>query len=67
MVLGDIHDHETKTVRRGVLAGGGFRFFLQHFWSYTIYVVQKTVALGILALLVFSRLLAGIAGIHLLA
>jgi hypothetical protein len=47
-----------------VVASG---FFFSHFWSYTIYVVQKTVALGILALLVFSRLLAGIAGIHLLA
>jgi hypothetical protein len=51
----------------GLLLVVASSFFFSHFWSYTIYVVQKTVALGILPLLVFSKFLAGIVGIHLLA
>jgi hypothetical protein len=42
-------------------------FFFSHFWSYTIYVVQKAVALGILPALLLAKFLAGIVGIHVLA
>ncbi|HYL86982.1 MAG TPA: hypothetical protein VE263_22350 [Candidatus Angelobacter sp.] len=35
-------------------------FFISHFWSFTIYAIQKAVALGVVPLLVASRL----AGIH---
>jgi hypothetical protein len=42
-------------------------FFFSHFWSYAISVVQKTVALGILPLFLFAKVLLGLVGIHLLA
>ena len=41
-------------------------FFFSHFWSYAIYMVQKAVAFGVLPLLLFSKLVAEIAGLHLL-
>jgi hypothetical protein len=42
-------------------------FLFGHFWSYAVYALQKVVAFGIVALLVFSKVLAGMVGIHLLA
>ena len=37
-------------------------FLLGHFWSYTIFAIQKAVALGLLPWLVVCELAAGIAG-----
>jgi hypothetical protein len=42
-------------------------FFLGHFWSYTICLLQKAVVAGIAPLLVSSKFLAGIACIRFLA
>jgi hypothetical protein len=42
-------------------------FFFSHFWSYAISVVQRAVAIGILPLLFFAKLLVEVVGIHLLA
>jgi hypothetical protein len=50
----------------GLLLVVAASFFFSHFWSYTIVVVQKAVALGILPLLLLSKFLAGIAGLQLL-
>ena len=36
---------------------------LSHFWSYTMFVIQKAVAFGMLPLLAASRLAAAIMGI----
>ena len=42
-------------------------FLFSHFWSCTVYMLQKAVALGLLPLLVCSKLAGAIAGIHFLA
>ena len=39
---------------------------LGHFWSYTVCALGKAVAAGLVLLLVFSKFLAGIAGVHFL-
>lgn len=41
-----------------------FGFFFSHFWSCTVYMLQKAVALGLFPLLALSNLAAGIAGVH---
>lgn len=41
-------------------------FFLGHFWSYTVCALGKAVATGVLVLVVFSKFLAGITGVHFL-
>ena len=41
-------------------------FFLGHFWSYTVCALGKAVSAGLLLLLVFSKILAGITGVHFL-
>jgi len=41
-------------------------FFLGHFWSYTVCPLSKAVAPGLVELLVFLKLLAGITGMHFL-
>ena len=40
--------------------------FLGHFWSYTLCTFGKTVAAGLVVLLVFLKLLAGMTGVHFL-
>ena len=40
-------------------------FLLNHFWSFTVYALQKMVAFGVLPLLL-SKLAAGVAGISFL-
>jgi hypothetical protein len=39
---------------------------LGHFWSYTVCALGKAVAAGLVLLLVFSKFLAGITGVHFL-
>ncbi len=41
-------------------------FFLGHFWSYPVCALGKAVAAGLVLLLVFSKILAGITGVHFL-
>ena len=41
-------------------------FFPGHFWSCAVCALGKAVAAGLVALLVFSKVLAGIAGMHFL-
>ena len=40
--------------------------FLGHFWSYTFCAFGKTVAAGLIVLLVFLKFLAGMTGVHFL-
>jgi hypothetical protein len=39
-------------------------FFISHFWSCVVYLLQKAIAFGLLPLLVLSKFAASIPGIH---
>jgi len=52
---------KTKFLILGLLLVVALGFFLSHFWSYTICVLEKAIALEI-APLVLSRVAAGITG-----
>ena len=41
-------------------------FFLGHFWSYTVWALEKAVVAGLIALSVFSKVAAGIGGLYFL-
>ncbi len=41
-------------------------FFLGHFWSYTVYLLQKAVVVGIVPSFVFAKFIAGITGVSFL-
>jgi glycerol-3-phosphate acyltransferase PlsY len=49
-----------------LLVAVALRVLLGHFWSYTVFALGKAVAAGLVLLLVFSKLLAGITGVHFL-
>jgi hypothetical protein len=55
-----------KLLIAGLLLMAILSLFLGHFWSYTVCVLQKAIVVGIVPLFVFSKFLAGIAGMHLL-
>ena len=50
----------------GLLLVAALGFFLDYFWSCTICAFGKAVASAVVVLLVFSKLFAGIAGMHFL-
>ena len=47
-----------------LLAAAGF--FLSHFWSCTVFALQKVLASGVLPSLAVSKFLGGITGMHFL-
>jgi len=57
---------KSKFLITGLLLVAALSFSLAHFWSFTACALGKTVADGVLVLVVFSKFLAGITGIHFL-
>jgi hypothetical protein len=55
-----------KFLIAGLLLMAILSFFLGHFWSYTICVLQKAVVVGVVPFFVSSKFLAGITGIRFL-
>ncbi|HKW36110.1 MAG TPA: hypothetical protein VJN92_24115 [Candidatus Acidoferrum sp.] len=50
----------------GFMLVAALSFFVGDFWSHAVCALGKAVAAGVLVLLVFSKFLAGITGIHFL-
>ena len=57
---------KTKFLIVGLLLLAALSFFMGHFWSFTIYVLQKAVATGFVPVSVFSKLFVGITEIRFL-
>jgi len=57
---------KTKFLIIGVMLAVALSFFVGGFWGQTVCSLGKAVAAGAVLLVVFSKLLAGISGVHFL-
>lgn len=56
----------TKFLIIGIVLVLALSFFVGHFWSQTVCALGKAVAAGAVLFVLFSKLLAGINGVHFL-
>ncbi len=57
---------KTKFLIVGLLLLATLSFFLGHFWSYTVWLLQKAVVVEIVPSFVFAKFIAGITGMSFL-
>jgi hypothetical protein len=55
-----------KLLIAGLLLMAILGFFLSHFWSYTVCLLQKAVVVGVVPFLVSSKFLAGMTSMRFL-
>src|SRR5881275_1416199 len=65
-VSGDGHERQEEVLNPRAPSGGRAGFFLHDFWSCSVCVLGQAVGSAVMVLLVFSKVLAGIAGMHFL-